>query len=304
MRLQTTRALSSTALILVLSVGGAAAQDVVSGTEQLEFNRPEAWAMKYFATVGIMTGFGVPPEIESGAIDLGFEGGWIPSLSEDQRRVGFDGTKLEDLNRTSFFGRIRLTIGLPNQFSLGLGYVPPISVGGIKPNLFAVSIGRPFKLTDQWRLGLRGYGQFGTIEGDITCDAETVAAGRDPERNPFFCQEISNDQHKQRMAGGEATLGWVSPNRRWTPYFGFAVNYMDLEFQVDAQYSGLIDQTLQLTDGASYSVTSGVGYTLTPKLKLTGEVFYSWLDVVRPPATSTQNDGLFNLRFLISYQLR
>ncbi len=304
MRLHTARALSGAALTLVLSAGSTTAQDFVSGTEQLEFNRPEAWAMKYFASIGIPTGFGVPPEMKSGAIDLGFEGGWIPSLSEDKRRVGFDGTKLEDLNRTPFFGRIRLTLGLPNQFSLGLGYVPPIAAGGIKPNLFAVSIGRPFKLSDQWQLGLRGYGQFGTIEGDITCDAETVAAGPDPERNPFSCEEISNDEHKQRMAGGEASIGYVSENRRWTPYFGLAVNTMDLEFQVDAQYSGLIDQTLQLTDGATLSLTSGVGYALTPKLEITGEVFYTWLSVVRPPSTSEQNDGLFNLRFLISYQLR
>jgi hypothetical protein len=291
-------------LILVLGAGDAVAQDVVAGTEQFEFDRPEAWAMKYFASVGILTGFGVPPELGSGAIDLGFEGGWIPSLSEDQRRVGFDGTKLEDLNKTSFFGRIRLTIGLPNQFSLGFGYVPPIEVGGVKPNLFAASIGRPFRLSGDWQLGLRGYGQFGTIEGDITCDADTVAAGPDRERNPFRCEEISDDEFKQRMAGGEASIGYVSQNRRWTPYFGFAVNYLDLEFQVDAQYSGLIDRTLQLTDGVSFSITSGVGYALTPKFKITGEIFYTWLDVVRPPSTSSQNDGLFNIRFLVSYQLR
>jgi hypothetical protein len=87
-------------------------------------------------------------------------------------------------------------------------------VGGVKPNLFAAGIGRPFTLSDQWRLGLRGYGQFGTIKGDITCDADTVAAGLDPERNPFLCEEV------------------------------------------------------------------------------------------RPPATSTQNDGLLNLRVLFAYQIR
>ena len=64
------------------------------------------------------------------------------------------------------------------------------------------------------------------------------------------------------------------------------------------------ENSFAITDGVNLSITSGVGYAITPKLKITGEVFYTWLDVVRPPNTTGQNDGLFNLRFLLSYQIR
>jgi hypothetical protein len=64
------------------------------------------------------------------------------------------------------------------------------------------------------------------------------------------------------------------------------VSYLDLEFQVDARYDGLVDRTLQLTDGAVVSMTGGVNFIATDKWRFTGEVFYSWLSVARPPDTS------------------
>ena len=290
-------------LFLVTCTVSSSAQVLIEGTQKLDFDRTEAWAMKYFASIALFTGFGVPPDVEPGAIALGFEAGWIPSLSEEKRRVGFNGTKVEDLNKTPFFGRARLMIGLPNNFSLTLGYTPPIEVGGVKPNLFALSVGRPFHLSERWRLGLRGFGQFGTIEGDITCDTDTVAAGMDSVNNPFQCEAISNDEFWQRVVGGEATIGYTSADQKWTPYVGLSVNYLDLEFQIDALYSGLRDRNLQLTEGVTYALATGIGYAITPKLGITGEAFYSWLSVARPPSTLSQNEGVFDVRFLATYQL-
>ena len=61
------RALFGAITALIWSVGPAAAQDIIEGSEELRFDRTEAWAMKYFASVGIFTGFGVPPALEPGA---------------------------------------------------------------------------------------------------------------------------------------------------------------------------------------------------------------------------------------------
>ena len=83
------RALFEAITALILSVGPAAAQDIIEGSEELRFDRTEAWAMKYFASVGIFTGFGVPPALEPGAIVLGFEGGWIPSVERRQASCRF-----------------------------------------------------------------------------------------------------------------------------------------------------------------------------------------------------------------------
>jgi hypothetical protein len=285
-----------------LLAGAVRAQEVVDVTEELDFDRPESWAMKYFASLAQPTRMGVPQEMGAGGVSLGFEGGIVPQLSEEERRVGFNGTKVENLNKTRVFGRLHGAIGLSRSTSLELAYTPPIEVGGARPHLFSLAIGRPFELTPRWRLGVRGFGHIGTIETDITCSAEEVAAGPDLELNPFRCEKPSSDSAKQRLAGAEVSAGYEAG--RWRPSAGLAVTYMDLEFQVDARHSGLVDRTLQLTDGVTYSATVGVGVELSERWSLSAELFYSWLPVRRPPATSASNEGLLNGRFLVSYRIR
>jgi len=283
--------------------GLARAQSVLEVTEELGFDRTESWAMKFFASLPILTSMGVPERMGAGTIDLGFEGSTVPQLSESERRVGFDGTKVEDLNRTRFFGRARAHIGVSETTRVELAYTPPVEIDGVEPNLFSAGVGRAFAVGENVQLGARGFFQFGTIEGDITCSEAEAAAGPDPVLNPFSCEAPSNDELSQRVFGGEVTAGHTSGGK-WRPYAGFAVNYMDLEFQVDARYAGLIDRTLQLTDGTTFHVTGGVSFLGTENWRVTGEVFYSWLSVVRPPSTTQSIDGLFNARFLVSYRIR
>ena len=302
--MKTTNAAGLAVILLVLGATPAAqAQGVVAGTEELDFDRPEAWGMKYFASLSLLTGMGVPERMGGGGFALGFEGGLVPQLSDEQRRIGFDGTKLEDVNKTRFFGRLRAAIGLSDNYTLDVGYTPPFEVGGATPHIIAVGVGRPFNLSESWRLGVRAYGQYGTIDADITCSADEVAAGPNLELNPLLCEEPSEDSLTQKLVGGEVSVGYVAG--RWRPYAGAAVNYMDLDFQVNARYDGLVDSTLQLTDGVTFSVTTGLGVTLSESWRLSGELFYSWLSINRPPpGTPAQNDGFLNGRFLVAYRFR
>ena len=105
------------------------------------------------------------------------------------------------------------------------------------------------------------------------------------------------------MLGVEITGTYVSGSRL-RPYFGVAFNYLDLEFEVDAHYSGVADTMRQTTNGGTIALTGGATYLAGEKWRLTGELFYSPLSVVRPPSTSSTNDGLLNLRFLVSYRVR
>ncbi len=287
------------AVAFALLSASASAQSVIDETKELAFDAPESWAMKYYASLALLTGMGVPEAMGAGRISLGFEGGLVPQLDEEQRRVGFGGVKVEDLNRTPFFGRVRGKIGLSDTASLELAYLPPFEIEGTKPHMFSVAVGRPFDASDTWKIGVRGYGHFGTIEGDITCSAAEIEGGP----NPFDCVAPSNDDLRQRAYGLEITTGYVSESRL-RPYVGVAVNYLDLEFQVDAMHSGVHDRTLNLTDGTTIYLTGGATYAAGDKWRLTGELFYSWLSVVRPPSTESTNDGLFNFRFLVSYRIR
>jgi len=291
--------------LVMASATPARAQFVVAERETLDFDRPESWGMKYYASLALLTSMGVPERRAAGVVDLGFEGSYVPQMSDEQRRIGFNGTKLEDVNKTRFFGRVRGSVGLGKGLALELGYTPPIEVGGAKPNILAVALGRPFDLSPSWRLGVRGYGQVGTIEADITCSAGEVAAGDDPVQNPFQCVEPSEDESRQKAVGLELVAGYDGTSR-FKPYLGLGLNYMDLEFHVNAIYSnGLVeDHTVQLTSGTTLSASAGMTFEASPRFRITGELFYSWLSIVRPPTASSANEGFFNGRIFVSYRIR
>ncbi len=291
-------------LLLFLSQP-ALGQVEIGFTEDLDFDRPESWALKYFASATLLTGLGAPEETTAGTVTIGMEGGWIPRLSVEERTVGFNGAKTEDLNKTEIFGRPRLTLGLPHDFSLTLSYLPPIEVSGAKPELFSLAIGRPLLLRDSWRLGLRVLAQTGTIEGDFTCGADAVAAGSDPAINPFGCEAVSEDEMTVEYWGIELSTSFdLGSSGRWQGHAGVMLANLDLEFQVNALYSGLLDRTLERTDGTTYAGTLGLTYQPGGPWTWVGEAFYTPLDVVRRPGAPTENDPLFNLRALLTYRIR
>lgn len=286
------------ALALVLAPP-ATAQPVVDPHLPLPFDAPEAWAAKYFTAVSSMSALGVADETLPGALTLAFEGGWVPSLDERERTVGFGGTKEEDLNKTSVFGRLRLDVGLPGDLTLTVGWVPPLEVGGAEPNVLTLSLARPLVRTEGFRLALRLTAQDGKIEGDFTCSAEQ-AAGDEPSF--FDCEAASSDELTPRYAGLEIAAAF--PRGRVEPYVAVEARYMDLEFQVDARYNGFIDRTRHTMDGWTWSAAAGLALPLGEKLSAAAEVFYTPLDVVRPPRTDSENDALLNARGLLRWRLR
>src|SRR5438067_4698509 len=135
------------ALIASKSAGAApqeVATELATGREKIDFDRPESWAMKYFASVTLMTSLGPPRPLRLGQVRVAVEGDWIPDVSEAQRVVGFNGTKAEDMNKLPAIGRLRVSVGLGWKLSLTLSYLPPISINGVEPNLFSLALGRPF----------------------------------------------------------------------------------------------------------------------------------------------------------------
>ena len=130
---RTTKAPSGLALAAVLALAvtppvfGQGEPILLDTVEVLDFDRPESWGMKYYASLSLLTGLGTPREMEPGRFELGLEGGLVPQLGEEKRRIGFIGEKVEDLNRTGVFGRVRATVGLPRAFSLTVAATPPSS---------------------------------------------------------------------------------------------------------------------------------------------------------------------------------
>lgn len=295
-------ALVALAFAASLAAPPAAAQPEFRNDEDLEFDRPEAWAMKYYASVSLASGFGVPAERQPGDVDLAFEVGWIPSLEGDDARVGFRGTKQEDLDKAPVLARPRLTVGLPARFTLELGWVPPVEVFDAKPNLVTAALGRPLFVGHAWRAGARLHGMAGTIESDITCPDE-IAGLDDPGANPFRCEAESEDEVDVSYVGLELAAE-RDAGGAWVPYGALGISSFDLEFQVDAVTGGFRDLSRLTASGPQWHAVAGLRWQGRPRTTLGAEVFYSPLEVERVDGGGSEVDPLVNVRALVSYRLR
>jgi len=292
-------------LLLALAPGAASAQSGKLADEpaqELGFDRTEAWAMEWTASLTLLTSLGPPRQREAGEVEISIEAGWIPSLSEDQRRVGFNGTKVEDFNRLDVLPRPRLAVGLGWATTLELAYLPPVTVEGLTPNLLSAAIERPVVRSGDWTLGLRAYGQLGTVGGDITCPADEAALPPGEPGNEFGCMAASDDEVTLNYVGLAVTGGRAIPGTNDADlHFGVYATHMDLEFQVDAITFGFHDRSRLAADGWATAVTAGASFPVSTRLRLAVEAFYTPLDVVRPPGTTTDNDPLFNVRSMLTY---
>jgi hypothetical protein len=289
-------------LSCLLAAGLGHSQTVVEGREEVDFDRPEAWALKYFGSVTLLTGMGIPQARRPGSFEIGLEVGWIPSLSEDQRRVGFNGSKVEDLNKLPVSPRPHLLVGLPWRTTLDMTWVPPVELDGIKANLVAIAIERPVVQGDRWSLGLRLAAQIGETSGDYTCSQHDASFPPGSTQNPFGCEEPSSDTASidyqmigitggHRVGGGETSI-----------HYGVYATHFDLEFQVDALTYGIRDRTQLATDGWTWSAATGATFRLAERSRLTLEALYTPLDVQRSPLNpATENDPLFNLRAMYGF---
>ncbi len=298
--------LSSLWIMLTCISAPIYALEVVSGTEHLDSDRPEAWAMFYTTSVTLPAGLATPVPREPGSLDIGGELGSFPSLNRQERTVGFNGTKEEDLNQAPVFARLRLGIGMPGDFSLVLAYVPPLRVYGLKPNLFAVILERPMLQRGAWRIGARLYGQAGTVEGAFTCSNDVAKAPAGSPQNPFGCEEKSSDVATQRYAGVELS-GSLRPEALGglSPYLAISANYLDTRVRVDATTFGVRDRTKLMADDWNYGFSTGVSYPIAQRVTVSAGVFYSPLKVRRSPeATTSQTEEFWNFRALLLYQFR
>lgn len=285
-------------LLLTCAVPGAA--------EEIDFDEPEAWAMKYFHAIALMSGYGPPAgEVEPGAISFAVEAGWVPHLSSAEQRVGFGGNQALDLNKTSVFGRLRVDAALPWGLSATLGYVPPVELGGAEPNLVSLALGREVWAGERVGVGLRVHGLSGEVEGDFTCPEDVVAAGDDPIANPLGCEEPSRDRLRFEALGLEGSIGFMP----WSPggpeiFATATVSRMNPRFQVDARYSGFTDRTVEETEGTLITLTAGLRRRFADRWAWAAEAVYAPLTIRRPPERQEENQDLLTARALLTYAWR
>ena len=282
----------------------ALAQDVHPSLIPLAFDQPEAWALNYFTSSTLLSGLETPRTRSPWSVSFGAELEWIPAISPGNRYVGLDGTKQEDLNKTPVYLRPRFTIGLPGKISLIVAFDPPIRAFGIKPKLLALAVERPIYESDPWTVGLRAYGQMGSVDGAYTCPSSVVAFTPGSLENPYGCTAESSDTATLRYLGGEVSVAHEGLGRwKLSPHIAVGVNYFNTKFQVQAPTFGFIDHTLYTSHGFTVSGDIGVSYRLSGRLELSVDSLYTPLWVNRP-STGRYLVPFYNVRALFSYRIR
>lgn len=306
-------------LILLIGIstivpGRAAAQTGGSADTipnlHIGFDRPEAWALKRFdaATLPSTMEPIAPGELRKpGTISVGLESDWLPMLDTGQETVGFDGTKFEDLNAAPALIRPVIGVQLPWSFRVFATAPPPISTFGIKPRLFAFGVERPLLERAQWTLDWQAYGQVGSVKGPFTCPKSVLAFPPGSPNNPDFCVGLSADVASLHFAGMQFQVAHPLPQLpKLVPHASVAGTFVDVAFRSHSPTMGPagfgLAQVRQWTRGGMFSTSGGVSYLFTPRIAFTVDVFYAPLDVSRTAGAPVTNDGLVNVRGLLSYR--
>jgi hypothetical protein len=295
-------ALAVSTLILAES---ATAQTVVGGREHLALETPEGWAMARTTAATLNLGPAPPADIAPWEIAISAEIGSIPHVDTADTRVGFGGTKFEDLNKSPVFGRGRLHLGLPAGFTAELAWSPPVEIDGVHPdNLYGIAVERPLYGTERWGLGARLFGQLGRAEGDITCSEEVAAREPGSPDNPFGCVAPSNDHIELDHGGAEIFASASLRDGRWQPFASFAVTRIDPAVQVNAPVFDFIDRSQLTTEGTLRTGTAGIAWTPSRRWRATAAFSYTPLDVRRPPDFNEESDDFWSFRIGLKWQFR
>ena len=281
--------------LIAAAPASVTAQTVVDRGERLSPERPEAWAMAYLSATTLFLGAGRQDHETSPRFWLSAELAQIPRLSAGQRRIGFNGTKTEDLNKSPVFGRLRLGTALPAGFSLELGWTPPVEIDGARPrHLFAAAVSRPLVETASWKLAGRIFHQRGKVVGDFTCDRETASFEPGSARNPYGCRAPSSDTFRMDQTGIE--LGVLKRHRRFAvdSFASVAYTWMAPSTRVNARTFGVIDRSLLSARLEVPTVSLGLRFRPSDRWQVHAALSWTQLEVRRRAGEPIQSDDLYS----------
>lgn len=289
----------------LLLAGAVHAQTVVGGREAVGFDSPEGWAMARTTAATLNLGPRAPAAGDPWQFSVAAELASIPHADREDTRVGFGGTKFEDLNKSPVFGRLRLRLGLPADFTAELAWSPPVEIDGVRPDgIYGLSLERPLYAGERWSLGARLFGQVGHARGDITCSEELARLEPGSPDNPFGCVAPSDDDIELDHGGAELFGSLDLDGGRWQPYASLAVTRIDPEVQVNARVFGVIDRSQVVTEGTLETGTLGVAFNPSPAWQWSAAFSYTPLDVRRPPDFLDESEDFWSLRLGLTWRFR
>jgi len=280
-------------LLAALAAFDARAQAEFRDDEFLGHGRPEAWALHRANAATLFSPGGTPLAGWSASLDLGH----VPDLPEARQRVGFRGTKAEDLDRSPVFARLRVGAVFAGLWFAEGGYTPPLTVDGMRAEeLVAIAFGRHLPLHGGLRLTARVFAQHGWIEGDITCPGR-LAGNNDPDVNPYGCEAASRDRIALAYHGLDLTLARQLASWRWQASLGAVRS--EPEVRVDALTFGVRDRSRLAARRTLPFAVVGIGRPLGRRWQATLELLHVPLEIDR--GDGLRDEGLSSLRLQLAW---
>ena len=270
-------------------------------SQNVDFERPEGWAMAFTTASSLNLGQSTPRNIVPGELIFSAELSSIPSLSKEQQKVGFNGLKDEDLNKSPIFGRIRISYGLPWDTTAEISWTPPFEIDGAKPeNLWGFAFSRPFIQLEKIGLGIRIFMTRGDVKADVTCSEEMAAIEPYTSGNLSGCIGISRDVLTVDHHGLEAALTFNTLGKKITPWLAVALTRMEPSVRVDAplQYGQEIVDIY--SQGTTQTLSIGISYDFNERNVLNLSTSYTPLDVNRPVSLGDR-DSFWNFKLGYSF---
>jgi hypothetical protein len=233
-----------------------------------------------FGIVSVPLAFGraQAPELLAG-FRLGLEAAYMPQVDDATATptICRPGKGPENVNLSPVLPRPRLSVPLPLGLALEASWVPPVRVGGVKANLFGVSLARSFGNIDGVVASLRGHATFGSIRAPITCDDDALA---DPTSECFEGTR-SDDRFSPNIFGADLAVSVPVAEGRLRPYLGAGYSRLAPRFQVNFTNSvGGVDTTRVIVNLDRLAVFGGATWNLSYRLALSGEVYAAPADAV------------------------
>jgi hypothetical protein len=253
-----------------------AAPCAAQARRELASDHPQANLMGYYAAAMSFSPVGLPRP----GLSLGATIGMIPTLSLEDRSVGFGGTKAEDTNRCRFVPRLSASWATAGGLAVEAGLTPSATVCGVTASTVAGAVSYRVELAPSWEgLGRISYSR-GKVEGDFTCSAAEVA---DQLNQTCYQGSPSTDKVTPSAYGfgvAFAYRGWR--RRNLSPYVMIGFNRERVDFDVNytrpfpnsANLPAIDDHQRLRATLTRVHAAAGTGWSPARWLTLAGEVFY------------------------------
>jgi hypothetical protein len=209
---------------------------------------------------------------------VGIEAAYLPTIARATATptICQPGKGPESVDLLFAVPRPRIGLPLPLGLALEASWIPPVSVSGVKANLFGVSLAKSFPL-GSLNGSVRVHSTFGSIRAPITCDRAALT----DKSSECFNGTLSDDRFSPNIFGADLSLGKTMFGGRLQPYIGGGYNRLDPRFQVNfTNASGFVDRTRVIVNLDRLALFGGATWQMASRFAATTEVYSTPADAV------------------------